>query len=697
MPNNRSTTTENIFSYINEIYRPQKNAIDENAFGEIVANYSDFITEFKLDTILPCLGESLLLLAGDLSGIQDTVYTISSKGALKSLRARSFMLELLCEHCCYELLTGLMDDGGYKELRSHVVFSGGGRFCLLLPDTSSVKDGITNFKEEINNWAFDEFSGRLYVAIAYVTASSKELNMPVDFERKWRSLSDELDYDKRRKFSWKLDTIFSREGLKEPTLRTNEQECQICHRDDIEVTDGNLLQPFFSLTSFEQICTLSDLIATAENAPVVHELCYRLFSLGDALSDEHDEIYRFDTQPATEGFLKFPALKQDFVYYALEDDDSKATFIWKINSCQDPEMPIFCFANYVRMVGDLPDKAQEIEKKLYSETHKFELKDPKNLSASFSGLANAACGANLIACLRMDIDNLGKIFSRQGWEKPEDFTLNSLATLSRLLNLFFKVYLNTICQGEIEKPTDITQKNYHHKTKDSERRGAPGRNVSVIYSGGDDLFIVGAWDEIAELSFDIQCCFAQYSGLGISGGVTLHKPKFPLYQMARLSGKAEFFAKNDVSHQREKPKNRIALFYDLNKKVRREAIIKSLSSLANPADAKDRYRLAVTWGEVEKFAIPFTRQMRSFGEIKDGKLRLQKLPAAIVEKLFMVAEEWQRRGQIYLPTMARIIEQTKSNLPPEEFIKFLTYLYSCKTNNIKKIHIPLTWISYLRR
>ena len=47
---------------------------------------------------------TLLLVSGDFSGIQDTVYTISSKGALKSLRARSFMLELLTEHIVYEIL-----------------------------------------------------------------------------------------------------------------------------------------------------------------------------------------------------------------------------------------------------------------------------------------------------------------------------------------------------------------------------------------------------------------------------------------------------------------------------------------------------------------------------------------------------------------------------------------------------------------
>ena len=39
-----------------------------------------------------------LLYSLDLSGIQDFIYTITSDGALKALRARSFYLELLTEH-----------------------------------------------------------------------------------------------------------------------------------------------------------------------------------------------------------------------------------------------------------------------------------------------------------------------------------------------------------------------------------------------------------------------------------------------------------------------------------------------------------------------------------------------------------------------------------------------------------------------
>ena len=70
---------------------------------------------------------------------------------------------------------------------------------------------------------------------------------------------------------------------------------------------------------------------------------------------------------------------------------------------------------------------------------------------------------------------------------------------------------------------------------------------SIVYAGGDDLFIVGAWDDVAELAFDINASFnaftCQNPNVHLSGGVTLHKPKFPLYQMARIAKQAEGAAK----------------------------------------------------------------------------------------------------------------------------------------------------------
>jgi CRISPR-associated protein Csm1 len=69
----------------------------------------------------------------------------------------------------------------------------------------------------------------------------------------------------------------------------------------------------------------------------------------------------------------------------------------------------------------------------------------------------------------------------------------------------------------------------------------------VIYSGGDDLFIVGAWDLMPLLAERIQSDFSRYTGgnpsLTISGAVTIEGEKFPLYQAAERAGQAEEKAK----------------------------------------------------------------------------------------------------------------------------------------------------------
>jgi CRISPR-associated protein Csm1 len=47
-------------------------------------------------------GDKLALIGGDLMGVQKFIYTISSEGALKSLRARSFYLELAAEEVVHK-------------------------------------------------------------------------------------------------------------------------------------------------------------------------------------------------------------------------------------------------------------------------------------------------------------------------------------------------------------------------------------------------------------------------------------------------------------------------------------------------------------------------------------------------------------------------------------------------------------------
>ena len=79
--------------------------------------------------------ENLSLIVGDLSGVQSFIYTISSAGALKSLRARSFYLELVTEEIVQQLLEAL-------ELpRTNIIFAGASKLYILAADSDKTKKG----------------------------------------------------------------------------------------------------------------------------------------------------------------------------------------------------------------------------------------------------------------------------------------------------------------------------------------------------------------------------------------------------------------------------------------------------------------------------------------------------------------------------------------------------------------------------
>ena len=117
--------------------------------------------------------------------------------------------------------------------------------------------------------------------------------------------------------------------------------------------------------------------------------------------------------------------------------------------------------------------------------------------------AKAAKGIDRIAVLRADVDNLGKAFV-SGFSDPYT-TLSRTAAFSRHLSLFFKHHINTIL-----------------------KKG--GRKVAIVYSGGDDLFLVGSWDDIIAAAIDIEEALKKYTlgTLSISAGIGIYPAKYPL-------------------------------------------------------------------------------------------------------------------------------------------------------------------------
>lgn len=77
-----------------------------------------------------------------------------------------------------------------------------------------------------------------------------------------------------------------------------------------------------------------------------------------------------------------------------------------------------------------------------------------------------------------------------------------------------------------------------------------------MYSGGDDLFLVGAWDDLMGFAVDLKRVFSVYTNgkLTFSAGLGLYSSTYPISRMAEVTGELEELAKNSPG------KNSIALF-----------------------------------------------------------------------------------------------------------------------------------------
>ena len=168
-----------------------------------------------------------------------------------------------------------------------------------------------------------------------------------------------------------------------------------------------------------------------------------------------------------------------------------------------------------------------------------------DIELTIEDLAKESLGVERIGVLRADVDNLGQAFisgfQRNGDNKNKYTTLTRTGTLSKRLSTFFKLHINEI----LEKGEFFI-----------EERDDKSRNAIIVYSGGDDLFILGSWDDLIGIAIDINNKFAKYNQntLTISAGIGLYGYSYPISSMARETGLLEAFSK------KREGKNAITLF-----------------------------------------------------------------------------------------------------------------------------------------
>jgi len=431
-------------------------------------------------------GPAALLVGGDISGIQDFIYTISSKEAAKSLRGRSFYLQLLTEAVLRFVLRGL----GLPT--TNVIYSGGGHFYFLAPLSAAEK--LPALRAEITRKLLKHHGVSLYLALGFTEVPYAGFRKG-QFPKYWGEMHQKLSRAKQKRYTELGPELYDRLFVPEKHGGSQEHLCAVCgqEREDArEATD----------TEGEKyrVCALCQSFADPLGK---HLPLSRGLALGLGEPREHQPGSALDALAEFGVALAFVKHEKAPLEWLTPDAAPERVVLWAFDdSGADPRglaLPLVVLQRYT--VNQVPEMTFDELAKVLKE------------------------GIPRLGVLRMDVDNLGMVFQK-GFDRPKD---ESIATLARVSTLSFQMSL--FFEGWVKR---ITEKITEEKT------GKP--LIYSVYAGGDDVFLIGPWSRMPGLARQIAADFKRYTGgnpdLHLSGGMTFIQGKYPVYQAARDAGRA---------------------------------------------------------------------------------------------------------------------------------------------------------------
>jgi len=149
----------------------------------------------------------------------------------------------------------------------------------------------------------------------------------------------------------------------------------------------------------------------------------------------------------------------------------------------------------------LPDNCMNISRYLAA----YIPRDAQGSPIEFEHLAEKASGDHLLGVLKADGDHMGvhfgKALENEGWD--------GIAKASQALDGFFA--------GRLEREMSATK--------------SPWANLYTVFSGGDDLLLMGPWNVVLDFAGHVHGLFQQQfgsRGLTFSAGIAFIKPRRPI-------------------------------------------------------------------------------------------------------------------------------------------------------------------------
>ncbi len=461
--------------------------------------------------------KEFLLFGGDISGIQKFIYKITSaqgvKGVSKRLRGRSFYLSLMQEVIALHFLDRL------SLSYPHLLFCGGGRFEMLLPNTIAVRNEFREINLDINDWLLKEYNGELGIITASVEADQDSIK---NYSELLKDLDSAISREKKRKFIefCTRDSFWVEDRKKDGEIRV----CRSCNTKLVQKGVNN------------EICELCD----------IHK------EIGEYLPKTDHIAFLSKPSKSLRDPIQFGKFGTVYLFSETEYDErllelQEVRTVQKVNKTDSVAF---------KFIGNAAPIAKE---DFTQETEEDEDKIAKQGNVlTFETIADMSIGDKRIGVLKMDVDYLGLIFAI-GLEpsEPSDKSKKSIsriAAMSREMDWFFGGHINEICK----KITEEWKQNAD-KAGWGDKADKIENIFYIVYSGGDDLLIIGPWSEMPKLAKAIRDEFKEYTcnnkDINISAGLYLCKPKFPISIFSKSVGE-------EIEKSKDSGRKRITVFND---------------------------------------------------------------------------------------------------------------------------------------
>lgn len=512
-----------------------------------------------------------ILIAGDFSGIQNYIFDVTNKGSggtAKRLRARSFFIQIFCEATIHKILHAL-------ELPLVCnLFSAGGKFILLAPSGKDVEEKLIRTKAEIQKEIHTRYFNQFSFLMAYRNIEKYRPNMDIgnfckvaddmfhllEIEKIQSSqsvfFSNEEDEHGENKKVWN-QAAFSLSDDEFQKYAEN-GDCSICGKGPGEFSERSGTEENPVTIQVCRVCYMNK-----EIGKILPKKQFVCFGKGKEGSNKIKRITLFHKNDNGEAY-----------YVDLSDEAPTSDdyyLIWNLNNDKK---------------GMTIDRWPLVRKNLANHV----LTDKDGAVVSFEDLARRSrwkntensreYGSDFLGVLKADVDNLGLVFSK-GFdmpERPRDKRYNTkegelplgtdarsvsrFLTLSRMLELFFSGWIGSIMEkdaAEIQQlildcqpDLDINLFQQYLDTGVIDFK-----NIYTVYSGGDDLVLIGPWETMIMFAILLNAKFREYTcqskSFTLSAGLAFVKPKFPI---ATAISEADALLEKSKS----KGKNRITIF-----------------------------------------------------------------------------------------------------------------------------------------